>query len=1042
VSKIVLLIAFISILFNGYNQCPTLTIVGLTDVKCFGGNDGGATVQITPDGALPPCGTGYSISWSTGSNSPSISGRAAGVYFVNVTNNCTGCTSFAIAVIDEPYELTSTISKVDASCRNQTSGIVDLEVSGGNIPYSYAWNNGASGQDLINVIAGTYSVNISDNKGCTATNSIVVNQPASAISSSTLVTDVKCFLGNDGEVDLTVYGGTPPYIFSWNSGLYLSEDIAGLLQGSYSVVITDANGCIKNDNDIVQQPSAITSNIIGSDVLCFGTATGAADLTPGGGKSPYDYSWVSSNFTLGNIQDISNVNADKYFVEITDANNCIKTDSVTIGEPDALNATETHINITCNGFSNGSIDISPTLGGGLLPYSFSWSNSSGPIANTTEDLSNVPAETYTVVITDFNSCTFSMSVVLTEPSSPVGITHLKKNVSCYAGNDGEANISVTGGTTPYTYSWSHSPTTEDVINIFFGNYVVSVVDAKGCAETENVFINQPNAPLSIVDVITPVGCYDSTDGQINLTTSGGTTPYSYSWINSDYTLSLSTEDIINFPSDTYAVLITDSNNCLLRDTFFIPQPTELTISLSPTNILCNGESTGKIDLTVLGGTLSYSYAWSNGAIIEDVNSLFAGWYKVTVTDNNGCTKTDSVELTEPLAPLSSYYSVRNVTCHGGSDGSITYVVQGGTPLYSYSWSSGSSQKDIFNITAGTYVMTVTDANSCNLYDTIQVTEPGFVDVNAVITPVNCYGESTGEIDIIVTGGIPGYSYFWTNSDYVLSAYTQDLNEISTDYYSVVVTDTNGCKGNASFFVPEPDELKLNAIKKDITCFGAVDGEVNLNVTGGNPSYNYNWSNGTTADILSGLSPGKYTVIVTDTKNCNESEIFDIIQPDSIVANAVMQEVSCKDQSDGIIKVFPSGGNGGFTYLWSNGETTSQISGLNGGVYSVTITDILGCFGDAIIDVTVNPKKCIDIPNTITPNGDGINDTWIIDNLDIFNDANLKVFNEWGKLVFEGDGTSKWDGTHRGKALPTATYYYVITVLGGSEPYSGGITIIR
>ncbi len=1023
-----------------YSQCPTLTIINKQNVTCFGGANGQITVQVTPDGSLPPCGSGYNIIWSNGANTTTISGLTAGVYYVNVTNNCTGCTSFAIASIEEPYQLTSTISKTDANCKNEASGTVDLEVSGGTPPYNYSWNTGSISQDLINVAAGNYNVTITDDNGCTATNTSVVNEPAATVANTATVNDVSCFLGNDGAIQMDVFGGTPPYTYNWNSGTYLSEDIANLTQGPYAVDITDAKGCILTKNYTVQQPTAINTTLIPSAVLCNGTSTGSVNLSTNGGTPPYDYSWSSSNFTLGNSQNLSNIPSGNYYIEVTDNLGCIHVDSTVVTEPSTLIITSSVTAVSCNGFSDGNIQL--TTVGGTPPYTYTWSDGNGALPNTTEDLINIPSETYQVLVEDFNGCSFAQSFIVTQPPAPISVSSTKVDVDCFSNNTGSIDLTVSGGTFPYQYSWAHGPSTQDVEDLFFGNYTVTIIDTNGCIETENVFINQPNNPLSVNANIAPVLCYDSTNGAIVLSPSGGTSPYNYQWINSTFTLSATSKDLTGMGADWYAVTITDSNACQLRDTFTINEPDELLLLLNPSDVLCFGENTGSIDLSISGGSIPYSFLWSNTEITKDVQNLTEGKYHVTVTDNNGCIIKDSAVINQPLTPLSSSYNVKNTTCHGGSDAHIIYTVSGGTPSYNYSWSNGGQQKDIFNISAGSYQIITTDNNSCILTDTILVTEPDFISILANITPVRCKGESSGEIDISVTGGTPEYDYHWTNSDFVLSASTQDLNELPADSYSVEVTDTNGCTGSSAFVVIEPDELELNAVKTDVTCFGAQDGTITLNPTGGNPFYTFDWNNGSIQSNLTNLEPGVYVINLLDTKGCNKSETFTVIEPDEISLNPIVTEVSCKDQSDGSIKLYPEGGNGAYTYNWEFGSSSSYVDGLAGGEYYAEVTDLLGCTGDSVIDMTINPRACIDLSNTFSPNGDGINDTWIIDNLILYEDAKLNIYNEWGNIVFQGGNDSEWDGTYNGNTLPNGTYYYILKVLNDNETYKGGITIIR
>ncbi len=1029
--------------FQGKAQCPTLSISNINNVSCYGGSDGSATVNITPDPGLPPCGSGYTIAWSNGANTTTINGLAAGIYYVYVTNNCTGCTSFALVTINEPYQLTSTVSVTDAPCFGQAGGSIDLTVSGGSPPYSFLWNNGATSEDLLNVGAGTYTVTITDGNGCLTNNIAVVNQPAEAISNTISTQNVSCFLGNDGAIDLTVWGGTPPYSFNWNSGVYLSEDLINVPAGNYNVQITDANGCVKTDNTAILQPTAITTSLQPYDVLCNGDATGNIDLTVSGGTPPYSYTWTSSQYTLGNIEDLSNIPADTYYVTVTDNNGCTQNDSTTVNEPPVLTLTYLTTDVSCNGYSDGAIDI--TVSGGTLPYSFAWSGTNqGSLSVTTEDLVNIQADIYTVTVTDGNGCMLSQTIEITQPPLPLSLSAIITDILCYGDNTGAIDISVNGGTIPYSFSWSNTQTTEDVGNLFVGTYSVTVTDTNGCIETGSYTVNQPAAPLSVTANITPVLCFGDSTGSIDLTPAGGTSPYSFSWVNSNYALSLVNEDVLNFPADTYAVTITDNHNCLLQDTFVISQPPALNLSFNITDVLCFGDNTGAIDLTVSGGVYPYAYLWNNGSITEDIQNIPAGTYTVTVTDDNLCTATDSVTVNQPLEALYSNYNSIPVTCHGGQDGQVFYSVLGGSPPYSYLWSNGDTINNLYNVTAGTYLSTVTDAHGCQLIENIVVTQPDLIGITENIIPVTCYGLSNGIIDITVSGGTPGYSYQWTNSTYVLSNLGQDLVNYPTDYYTVTVTDTNGCQNSASFFLPEPLPLTLTPEVTGVVCADDNNASIILNTSGGNPPYAYNWNTGASDSALIDIVAGNYTVTVNDSKNCSVSDTFNIIDPLSITIDALVKPPGCRAASDGEILLTPQGGNGGYSYLWNTNSTDNPLTGVKQDTYTVTVTDIMGCAVDTIIEVEANPRRCLDIPNAFTPDGDGINDTWQIGNITLFENASIQVFDSWGALVFKGGMLDEWNGTYmnNGKKMPSATYYYVITENSDAPPYTGGVSIIR
>ena len=1014
-------------------QCPTVGISG-THVSCFGGFNGTVHASVS-------AGSGnYSYAWNNGGTTPTITNLVAGIYYVNVTDLNTGCTVFNLFVVNEPEQLTSTTTQQNVKCYSQSTGSIDLTVNGGTTNYSYLWSNGSTSQDLSGLAAGIYNVTITDFKGCQATNSATITQTSSSVNSTIIGDNVNCPLGNDGSVDLTTFGGTPPYTFNWNSGTYISEDISGLTTGSYNVLITDALGCTATNGIFISEPTPIISSVAGTDVSCFGGSNGFVDLTVSGGTPPYSFNWTSSAFTLGNTEDLVNVIADSYHVEITDANGCKAINNYTVNQPTQLLTSITGTNVTCNGYSNGKVDL--VVSGGSPNYQYVWSNSTTTLSSTTQDLSNIPAETYSVLITDIKGCTITNSITITQPLLALTASIIGTDVKCFGNNTGAADLIIEGGTPPYNVTWSNGINTEDQNNLFAGTYVATITDFNGCLTTANITIHQPLAKLTSSSVVTPVTCYGFTNGSIDYTVNGGTQPYSYSWINSQFALSVTSQDISNFPAEMYILTITDANNCILIDTSIITQPTKLVSSITSTNINCFGQSTGAIDLTLNGGVTPYSILWTNNAVSEDINNLPAGSYTVNVTDANGCQHMDSVTLTQPASGLSSTNFVKNTTCYGSADGYIFYDVQGGTTPYAYSWSNGNTTNNIFNLTAGQYVITTTDGNGCTLTNSITVRQPSQVTIAAVTNPVKCFGETNGSIDITVTGGTTPYTYQWMNSDFVLSAITQDLVNYPSGTYNVKVIDSLGCEANLAVLLDQPAQLGASVTANNITCAGGSDGNIDINISGGITPYSYVWSNGATSEDLFNIPVGSYTVTITDANNCTLQQVYTLLEPSPIEIAYQMQEVSCSDQVDGVIYATATGGTGAYSYAWSNGTTDNPATNLAGGTYTLIVSDAVGCSKQIEITMQVNPQECIEIPNAFTPNGDGKNDLWQIKNIELYPNCNMKIFNRWGNLLFESNGYPEfWNGRYNGNKLPSETYYYILNLGNNTNPKTGSITLV-
>jgi gliding motility-associated-like protein len=492
------------------------------------------------------------------------------------------------------------------------------------------------------------------------------------------------------------------------------------------------------------------------------------------------------------------------------------------------------------------------------------------------------------------------------------------------------------------------------------------------------------------------------------------------------------------------MVVLDQHGCTISDTFVVSQPTPLSNTLIGTNILCHGESTGSINLSVTGANAPYSYLWNNGSTSEDQAAIPAGFYDVLITDANGCSKTDSIVLTQPQFPISYSFTTTDVTCRDGSNGIINLTVTGGIPIYSYAWTNASTNALNDSLTAGIYGFLVTDANGCTVTDSMTIFQPAALSINEVITPVTCYGLSDGMIDLTTLGGTAPYQFTWFNSTFALSAQTEDLIGFPTDTYQVEIIDSNGCFYEYYVILPEPDSLNITSTGVVVTCHGGTDGAIDITVTGGNPGYTYNWTNGEITEDISNLAAGTYQVTVSDTKSCIDSLALTIIEPEPITSNITSTPITCVDQTDGTAFVEASGGVGAYTFSWTNGTTDALNENLANAMYSVLITDAVGCTATDSVWIPINPIACIDPVNCFTPNNDQINDTWVIDNMELYPDLSLSIFNKWGNIVFEQRGNyTPWDGSYNARDLPAGTYYYIINLnYLDRAPVTGTINILK
>ena len=348
----------------------------------------------------------------------------------------------------------------------------------------------------------------------------------------------------------------------------------------------------------------------------------------------------------------------------------------------------------------------------------------------------------------------------------------------------------------------------------------------------------------------------------------------------------------------------------------------------------------------------------------------------------------------------------------------------------------------YNLAAGHYEVTITDDWGCtgsNSYDIDNVPQ---INVIENITSVGCAGDETGAITVQVEGGTPSYLINWSTGTTGLN-----ISDISPGNYSLTVTDANSCTISETYYVGTANPILIDLLMKDISCYGYNDGEIKVNAIGGTPPFTYFWTfdgNNFTGSSASNLSEGEYSITVSDSQGCKIDTVAVITQPEKIDYSYFTIDPSCIGNDDGYIEITVVGGHPPYLYQW--GEQTASIeyiSGLMQGSYTFTITDSNGCMqATEAITLTDTDVDCISIPNAFTPNNDGVNDTWIIENIEIFPWALIQVFNRWGQIVFEGHGSGDpWDGTWNGNIVPTGSYIYTVDLFNGTK-YCGIVTVVQ
>ncbi|HTL81103.1 MAG TPA: gliding motility-associated C-terminal domain-containing protein [Bacteroidia bacterium] len=890
----------------------------LTNVTCFAACNGTATVA--PTGGTGP----YTFSWAPGGQiTPSIINLCPGSYTCTITDSH-NCTAQYTATITQPPLLQVSLTAVNCSCFGVCDGSATSTVTGGTAPYTYLWSGGQITPNIFNQCAGTYTLNVTDANGCTASATITITQPAQLLVNPTGV-NISCFNSCNGTATANASGGTAPYSYVWSPSGGNGPVASNLCPGTYTVNVTDANGCTASGQVTITQPLQLLAGASGVNITCFGSCNGSATSNPSGGTSPYTYNWMPGNLST---QTISNLCPGSYTLTVTDANNCTANATITITQPPALTANVSHTNVSCNGACDGTATSSPT--GGVSPYTYNWV----PGNLTTPTISSLCPGTYTVTVTDANGCTATQQTTITQPN-PLNVTINSSPIACNSVCNGTAAAVVSGGTPTYTYAWSPGgQTTSGISNLCAGTYTVDVTDANGCTANANVTLNQPTA-LILTQSSTNISCNGSCDGTATVSPSGGTSPYSYSWAPGGQT----TPTINNLCAGSYTVTVTDASGCDGTETITITQPLSLIANVNSINVSCNGGCNGSATANPSGGTAPYTFLWSpNGQTTNSVNGLCAGTYTVNITDANGCTVNQQVNITQPPALL-AVVAATTSSC-GICNGTATVAASGGTSPYAYFWTpSNQTNPTATNLCVGNYTVTVTDAAGCTTTAIATINQVVNIVITSSTSNVTCFGSCDGVASANAAGGTNPYSYFWAPG----GQFTQTISGLCSGSYTVTATDANGCFNNATVTFTDPPQLTAVSAVTNASCNGVCDGSATVTPSGGTGAYSYSWApGGQTTATINGLCAGSYTCTISDANNCTIQQTVTITDPSLINANSSVTDANCT-LCDGVISTVPSGGSGTYTYSWApGGQTTSSINNLCPGVYTVTITDNSGC----------------------------------------------------------------------------------------------------
>ncbi len=469
-------------------------------------------------------------------------------------------------------------------------------------------------------------------------------------------------------------------------------------------------------------------------------------------------------------------------------------------------------------------------------------------------------------------------------------------------------------------------------------------------------------------------CFGSSTGSLTAIIDDGTAPFSYQWSNGSTSTALT-----NIGKGDYSVTIKDGTGTSVTLNGAITEPDQIIISGNTTNAQCGGKNTGMIDISVTGGKAPLSFIWSTGAVTEDLANLKAGTYSVAVTDSSGCQAKASFIISNETTLLVTSTMVQPAC--GNGNGSITLSVSGGTEPYTYLWNNGATTSSLTDIIAGSYKVTVTDASVCSVEYSVFLRENNTLKGTYTITPTSCLDDSSGSINLTITGGTQPYSYYWSNGET-----SEDLSNLAAGNYTVTVTDSAGCKITLRISIFKKTFLVSSQVEQP-KCYGDT-GSISLFPSGGIEPYQYTWASGQTTSSLTNLSAGTYTVTVTDSTGCSRVMVYTIVSPPELKATIASTTLSCTSFA---LDLSVSGGTAPYTYSWSTGATSQDISSAGSGSYSVTITDARGCSttqsittSDPAWACSINPSPspvCGSSGNTLSTSITGATYLWTISSTD-------------------------------------------------------------
>jgi len=937
-----------TVLFNVTQPTPLLIdSISTIDPSCSIGNDGSILVNAT-GGTMP---YQYNIGGANQSSN-TFNNLASGIYLVRVTdaNACTDTMSIELTVPNGPSIVSVTDTNVD--CNGANNGSILVAATGTNL--NYTLNPGAvtNATGYFNNLApNAYTVVVSDGGSCSVSTTVTITQPQVLSIDSITSLHPSCSLGGDGSMTINISGGTPAYEYNIGGANQSSNLFNNLSSATYVVTVMDTNSCIDTMSINLSAPNAPTITATAdTNITCNGLANGSIAMQ-GVGTSAITYT-LNPGAISNATGYFNNLTASTYTVTVSDASNCTVSTTVNITEPTLLEIDSLLItNETCSPGTDGAIVI--YADGGTTPYQ----HNIGGANQASNSFTNLNGGSFTVTVTDANSCSLTSTANISSATSPTIDSVSVTEASCNPGCDATAIINITPGTSAaITYSTNGIAYqgANNYGSLCANNYTAYIQDANGCTDTLAFGITTATTPTINNISLTPTLCIGDSNAAATVLASGGNGVLTYSL--NPTSQSNMTGNFIGLYATNYMVSVVDAHGCQVDSNFTIlTAPSLVWDVITVTDALCFGDSNGTITVTTSGGigTILYGVSPIASTNTSGLFSSLAGnvTYTILATDANGCSINTTTFVAEPIAVGDSTVQVTNVTCAGANDGSFSLQGTGGTPAYSYNVMPGNLNNNtgsFTNLSGNTYTVTITDANNCSHTTTITIVEPTSVSIdNTSITDVSCNGLSDGELFVSASGGVGNFNFNLMPGNLINA--TGIYNGLIANTYTVTATDGNGCTVSTSLTVNEPLPIVIDSLSiTNVSCNGLSDGAITVVSSGGNGGNTYLLNPGNVASgsgTFVNLAANIYTMTLTDSLGCSVSIVDSVTEPLPVTASFTTDSVSCFGGSDGQIQMSTAGGTQPYSLTITPGATTNNtglFTGLIAGSYTVNILDGSGC----------------------------------------------------------------------------------------------------